>query len=124
MSPARAAAIVTLALAMSVAATAADGDGNYAVWGAGGASCNQYNQSRLDGEDKVFRSYISGYFTHYNSATPDTINIAGTMDMLEVLGIVDEICSESPVIGFDNAMTLLVEKLHPQRQRHREGRQR
>lgn len=120
MPSACAAAIVAIALA--VPAAAADNDGNYAVWGAGGASCNQYNKLRLEGEDKMFRSYISGYFTHYNLATPDTINIAGSMDMLEVLGMIDEICSDSPVIGFDNAMAVLVEKLHPQRQRRGGGR--
>ncbi|MGV0005522.1 MAG: hypothetical protein ACNYPG_02695 [Candidatus Porifericomitaceae bacterium WSBS_2022_MAG_OTU9] len=114
-----AASVLLAALAVATPATswAADRNGNYAVWGAGVASCNQYNQARLSGEDKSFRGYISGYFTHYNSVTERTTNIAGSANMLEILGMLDETCSEKPVLGFHDAMAGLIVDLYQQRQR-------
>lgn len=110
-------AVATLVLVATATSWAADRKGNYAIWGAGGASCNQYNQARLDGEDKSFIGYISGYFTHYNQITERTTNIAGSTNMLEILGILDEVCSEKPVLSFNDAIAALVVQLHPQRQR-------
>ena len=114
--------LLTLAIAMIMAGSAslaADRKGNFAIWGVGASSCNQYNKARLDGQDKGFRSYISGYFTHYNMITPQTVNIAGAMDITEVLGLMDEICTEKPVLSFNDALGILVEQLYQERQRHR-----
>ena len=110
--------LVAALLGLSAAAGAADGGGNYAIWGAGGRSCNQYERSADDSSARgTFGDYLMGYLTAYNALAPDTYNAVGTMSLEDALAWLDDYCDTHRMDSFDRAITQLVISRHEQRER-------
>lgn len=105
--------LAMLPLVLTTPLQAADADGNYAIWGMGGASCHAYSKARAADTDEAanFRYYIMGYLTAYNVHQPDTYSISADQSMPEILAWLDSFCDTHAVHSFDNALkNFIVEK--------------
>lgn len=91
-------------LYFTIPVTAADNNGNYAIWGYGNKSCYAYNLSRAAKDDNKFRDYAMGYLTAYNHQTAETYSISRDMNLDEVLAWLDEQCSLKPIISYEEAL--------------------
>lgn len=108
--------LLATTFAIVSAAEAADRDGNYAVWGVGQRSCNQFNTARERGELTEYESYALGYLTAYNTFVPDTFRIAPALDRTGVIAWLDRYCSVTPVDSFERALKQMMEHFHAERQ--------
>lgn len=105
-------------LLASLAASAADGAGNYAIWGAGGRSCNQFERSSDDSAARArYRDYLMGYLTAYNTLAAETYNAVGTMTLDDAVRWLDDYCDAHRMDSFDRAVAQLVMSQHESRQR-------
>lgn len=103
---------------VSCALSAADGQGNYAIWGAGGRSCNQFSQSRPDAAKlATFRDYLMGYLTAFNTLAPDTYDALGGESLETSLNWLDEYCGQHKMDSFERAVGQLLLTRHEQRSR-------
>lgn len=85
-------------------ASAADSNGNYAVWGIGARSCHTFNKSRESGETENYRNYVMGYLTAYNVVAQDTYRIAGELDLDQIMAWINDYCELKPINGFEQAL--------------------
>jgi len=101
--------LLTLSMSLTMQCTmAADPEGNYAIWGEGGASCFQYQKARLANNDDGFKSYLRGYLTAYNTSSADTYSITGAMKLPEALEWLDNYCDEKSIDSYDRAIQMLI----------------
>ncbi len=108
----------TLACLCTCLASAADSQGNYAIWGAGGRSCNQFAQSASDATKTTsFRDYLTGYLTAFNTLTPDTYDGTGGAALETTLGWLRNYCDEHKMDSFERAMGQMLRARHDQRSR-------
>jgi len=108
--------LLTLSITIATQSTiAADAEGNYAIWGEGGASCFQYNKARLSEKDSSFKSYLRGYLTSYNTVSDDTYSITGAMKLPEALEWIDNYCDEKSIDSFDRAIQMLITEVEDKR---------
>ena len=97
-------------------ASAADAKGNFAVYGLGNTSCHRYNKTRLESpDDKAYYHYTSAYLTLYNETTDKTFSIAGKLSIEDVLAEMDAICSDQQILGFHEALGIVMMVFYPQR---------
>ncbi len=94
---------------------AADVEGNYAIWGEGGASCFQYQKARAEKKAGGFKSYLRGYLTSYNTSSADTYSITGAMKLPEALEWIDNYCDEKSMDSFDRAIQMLITSVEDKR---------
>jgi hypothetical protein len=104
----RAAARVTGAVLFSGAVGAADGAGNYAIWGAGGRSCNQFKVAQED-EAKLdaYRHYLMGYLTAFNALSPDTYDALG-ITLADAMSRLGDYCAQHRMDSFERAIAQLI----------------
>ena len=113
-----------LCLLMFTANTyAADGNGNYAIWGSGNKSCHSYNNSRAEEDDFKFRDYTMGYLTSYNHQASETYSISSDMNLDEVLTWLDDLCQLKPVISFEEALVSFIIEHYESRKKTSSSRQ-
>lgn len=105
------------------AAPAADAAGNYAIWGSGARSCNQFLKATAAGAPATeFRSYLMGYLTALNALGEDTYNALGKMPLDEALRWLGDYCELHKLDSYDRAIRQLVAARHDARQRGPHGR--
>lgn len=110
------------AACLSQAAAAADGAGNYAIWGEGGRSCNQYLVSAGKADERMrFSTFLMGYLTAYNALAPDTYSALGTYSLQDALGWLDGYCDEHKIDSFERAVTQLLAVRYDARLRQSPG---
>ena len=96
----------------------ADGSGNYAIWGAGSRSCNQFQRALPDDSAiAAFREYLMGYLTAYNTLAENTYKATGAMSLEDALAWLDAYCDAHKIDSFERAITQLVITQHESRQR-------
>ncbi len=108
---------------LPVTVNASDVDGKFAVSVPKGeiGSCEQYVAARDKARRGEYRdqnlhfSWMLGYLTAYNTQTPDTYDIQGQTDLSGILVWLENYCKQNPLHGFIDAMTLLMDELHPKR---------
>ncbi len=99
-------------------AHAADGSGNYAIWGAGGRSCNQFATSTGEATTRQpFRDYLMGYLTAYNTIAEDTYNALGKQSLDEAVVWLEDYCDMHRMDSFERAIGQLIVSRHSERQR-------
>lgn len=102
--------------------TAADGAGNYAIWGTGARSCHQFSRARADTAQLApFRDYLMGYLTAVNALTPETYDALGGASLETTLAWLAEYCDGHKMDSFDRALGQLVVGHHEQRTRAAAG---
>jgi len=95
---------------------ARDFEGGYAVYGAGGESCNVYLTSMKNGQKQdYFIDYTIGYLTAFNVIMPNTYNILGESGFDEAQGWLQRHCNRYKKQLFINALIKLTEVLYPLR---------
>lgn len=115
--------LAALLLTTSWPVVAADGAGNYAIWGSGGRSCHQFRRSAGDAAAREsFRNYLMGYLTAYNTVAEDTYNALGDMNLETALDWLTDYCAANQMDSYDRAVTSLVIERHPERIRAPGGR--
>ena len=110
--------VAVLVLGAGVDARAADSAGNYAVWGAGGASCHRFQRSSAEASsEQAFRNYLMGYMTAYNAIVENTYNGLGGLSLEDALAWLDNYCSLHKLDSFDRAVVDLMISQHESRVR-------
>lgn len=95
---------------------AADAGGNYAIWGPGARSCNQYQRSVEDAAARsAFRDFLMGYLTAYNALAPTTYNALGDMSLEQALAWLDDYCAAHLLDSFDRALGQMLIDRHESR---------
>ena len=94
---------------------AADSEGNYAIWGEGGASCYKYSKARIAEKDESFKAYLRGYLTSFNTSSADTYSISGAKNLRSMLEWLDEYCDEKSIDSYDRAIHMLISDIEDDR---------
>lgn len=115
---------ITLVLAPPLDALAADDAGNYAIWGVGRASCNQYVKSNNATTDERYKVFLMGYLTAVNTLSDDTYNVTGSQPLDKTLAWLTDYCGTHQMDSFDRAVQQLVEAGFESRQRVPPGHER
>jgi hypothetical protein len=111
-----------LACLASGVVSAADAQGNYAIWGAGGRSCNQFAQAQQDATRLApFRDYLMGYLTAFNTLAPDTYDAVGGESLETSLSWLGQYCDQHKMDSFERAMGQLLLARHDQRSQRPPG---
>ncbi len=97
---------------------AADGSGNYAIWGAGNKSCHSYNQAQAAGDDEPYKNFTMGYLTSYNHQANETYSISSRMNLDEVMAWIGEECELKPIISFEEALVNFIVEHHEKRMKN------
>ncbi|MFQ5783980.1 MAG: peptidoglycan-binding protein [Alphaproteobacteria bacterium] len=115
-------AVVLLALLIApLAARAADGDGRFAIKGAGGARCEAFVAARkARGEPyAAFRGWLNGYLTAFNQLSPETYDIAAWENTRLLAAVLENHCKKNPKQPLYLAVAGLINSLKADRvQKH------
>ena len=87
---------------------AVDGDGNYAIWGQGSRSCNQFLKKTDDETQTRFRDYTMGYLTAYNMLSDDTYSVTGRNPLPQFIERVRLHCEGNMLDSFDRALKIVI----------------
>lgn len=100
------------------AAHSADEQGQYFVKGIGSLTCEQYLMEMANGSPThvMFRSWLNGYLTAYNTFVAQTYDIAPGSNVEGLANVMETICRNSPDAMFAAASQGLTNALIPQRQ--------
>lgn len=112
--------LLTLA-SVPVVGNTADGQGNYAIWGPGGNSCNHFNHAFEKNDVGDYQAYLMGYLTAINTLTPDTYEATGRNSITESLKAVADYCATNPIDSVDRALHHLLDATHESRVRAAPG---
>lgn len=117
-------ALVSLIICLSMQnhAHAADPAGNYAIWGKGNKSCFRYLKDRDAGKDETYKNYVMGYLTAYNTMTPETYNISGSMKLDEIMIWLDDYCDSKQMRGLEQSLIEFIAQHYEKRLRTPPGR--
>jgi len=98
---------------------AADPDGNYAVKGAGIATCSAYNAAREGGgrEYYMFAGWMEGFLTAGNLYEEETFDIAPWQNTEVLAAALDSWCKRNPQQKFHLAAAGLMREFFPARLR-------
>ncbi len=107
--------IICLSLILPVKAFAADEQGNYAIWGPGQRSCNNYNTARIKDDYDDYKYFLMGYLTAYNTLTVDNFRVSGSLDLDAMLERLDDHCQQVQVDSYDRAIKLLISDMYDNR---------
>ena len=104
-------------LLFSHPALAKDMDGEFAVFGPGGDSCQQFlTAQKLGGHSAyAYQEWALGYLSAFNLIVKNTYNIMGTRSMDEGLDWLQDHCRYQPSTLFVNAIAALTTRLYPER---------
>jgi hypothetical protein len=99
---------LTVACFWALDGLAADGGGNYAVWGIGQASCNQYSQAYESKSLKEFINYLAGYLTAVNTLSEGVYQVTGQNTLGVNLDKLYAHCAQHRMDSFERAIQALV----------------
>jgi len=103
----RACLLVSLAV---TGAEAADEGGNYAVWGIGQASCNQFVKALQADEARDYSTYLAGYLTAFNTISPGIHSATGRATSADNLGRIADYCADHRMDSFERAIQSVVKE--------------
>lgn len=101
--------LVLCCAAASPLAQAADEQGNYAVWGIGQASCNQFLKARAEDSARDFGTYLAGYLTAVNTLSPGIHSATGRRTATDNLATIAQYCEDHRMDSFERGIQSLVE---------------
>ena len=117
--PGFAAPLVMVLVMMPVIANGASKSGKFAVRDVGRETCERFVAARSERSELygLFRGWIAGYLTAYNSMAEDTLDIAPWQTTELLAGLLDNYCKKNPQISFVRAVNGLINSLKPKRLR-------
>ena len=89
-------------------ASAADVDGNYAVWGVGQASCHQFTQAYAQQATQDYKNYLEGYLTAFNTLADGVYQATGKNTTTDNLTVLQAHCSANPLHSYERAVQSLL----------------
>jgi len=101
---------VLIALFHSHASLAADSAGNYAIWGLGQSSCNQFVKANEGGQIADYKHFVAGYLSALNRVTPGVFRVTGEHSMTDNINSLLEYCGQNRMDSLDQALQGLVGK--------------
>jgi hypothetical protein len=110
----RSIAVILATVLIGTSAYAADTSGHYFVVGAGSRSCKEYTGA-TDQQKLYAETWLAGYITALNRATPDTYHIVGETTPEAMNGMIAKYCADNPDIAVGIAIHKVVEYLQPKR---------
>lgn len=110
-------AMVFGVLVLSLPAVASDEAQNFAVKGAGLASCADYIQARQNNSPVFYQfgGWINGYLTGLNQLSPQTYDLAPWQSSDLLAGVILRNCRENPERRFVETVAAMVTSLKDQR---------
>lgn len=116
---------LALLLALPGATFAADATGNYAVWGVGHASCNQFVNAYDKDAAQDYKSFLAGYLTAFNTVTDGVYQATGQNTVTDNLKALRAHCDTHRMDSFELAIrSLLQESARAEEQQAHERSQR
>lgn len=103
-------AALILALFHANTAFAADSAGNYAIWGLGQSSCNQFVKANENGQIADYKHFVAGYLSALNRVTPGVFRVTGDHSMTDNMNSLLEYCGQNRMDSLDQALQGLVGK--------------
>jgi hypothetical protein len=107
-----------LATLAQTPAYAADGDGNFAIKGAGQQTCDRFLQA-YDTQSRdiaLYGGWLEGYLTAFNQFTDDTFDFASWQTTESMLAILLSACRQlPPETRFMDAFYRVTDRIAPQR---------
>lgn len=91
-------------------ALAADSAGNYAIWGLGQSSCNQFVNASDSGQIGDYKHFVAGYLSALNRVTPGVFRVTGEHSMTENVNMLLEYCAQNRMDSLDQALQGVVAK--------------
>lgn len=88
---------------------AADAAGNYAVWGIGQASCNQFVNAMVGGDSEKFGHYLAGYLTAINTMKTGVYRIGEGASTGDSLAALKAYCADHRMDSFERAIQALLQ---------------
>ncbi|MGE0858510.1 MAG: hypothetical protein AB7I01_15795 [Gammaproteobacteria bacterium] len=102
--------------AAALPAVAADAAGNYAIWGAGGRSCHQFDVAD-PAQAAAFRDFLMGYLTAFNTLAPETYDALGGESLETAVQWLHDYCDQHQMDSFERALGQLLLARHDARSR-------
>lgn len=100
--------ILCVTVLCSTTLPAADGAGNYVVWGIGQASCNQFVKAAEAGKAGDFGHYLAGYLTAINTTTAGVHRIEESRAVTDGLASLERYCADHRMDSFERAIQALL----------------
>lgn len=102
--------VLVLGLAHGQTGWAADASGNYAIWGLGQTSCNQFVKSNEGGDITAYKHFVAGYLSALNRVTSGVYRVTGEHSMPENIDSLLAYCHQNRMDSLDQALQGLVGK--------------
>jgi len=102
--------VLVLGLAHAQTGRAADASGNYAIWGLGQTSCNQFVKANEAGDITTYKHFVAGYLSALNRVTPGVYRVTGEHSMPENIDSLLTYCHQNRMDSLDQALHGLVGK--------------
>ena len=99
--------VLTLFAAMP-ATHAADAAGNYAIWGLGQTSCNQFVTASEQSDVAGYKHFVAGYLSALNRVSTSLYRVTGGRTMAQNLAVLVEYCHQHRMDSFDQALQGLI----------------
>lgn len=103
-------AALAVVLAYGQTTWAADAAGNYAIWGLGQTSCNQFVKANEAGDITAYKHFVAGYLSALNRVTPGVYRVTGEHSMPENIDSLLAYCHQNRMDSVDQALQGLVGK--------------
>jgi|LauGreDrversion4_2_1035121.scaffolds.fasta_scaffold332864_2 hypothetical protein len=94
----------------SAGAEAIDEGGNYAVWGIGQASCNQFVKALEADDVQNYSTYLAGYLTAFNTLSPGIHSATGRATAADNLRRIGDYCADHRMDSFERAIQSMVKE--------------
>ena len=97
--------LLALTLFAAMPAThAADAAGNYAIWGLGQTSCNQFVTASEQNDVAGYKHFVAGYLSAINRVSAGIHRATGDRTMPQNLAVLREYCHQHRMDSFDQAL--------------------
>ena len=93
-----------LFLCFAHSVSAADGAGNYAIWGVGQSSCFQFTKAIAKDDTDAYRNYLMGYLTAFNTLSENTYSVTGKAKLTEISEWLEGYCDLHQIESFNRAI--------------------
>lgn len=98
------ASLLLLVMLTQATVQAADGAGNYAIWGVGQSSCHQFNRAQANQDTRQYKDYLLGYLTAFNTLSENTYNVAGNTKLEDINAWLSDYCQMHQIESYNRAI--------------------